>query len=220
MNHASRVITSTRQEQQEQYGHLAYQGAIDTGDGARFSVICPGVNLPIFDAGVRGPDDERIATYLEQVLARVIAEERRGLPLVICSCRLEAKKNHMGLVLALSRSTELRDTANLLLVVHGLEDFRHGMGLLPEEQLIMDGIIDTCEATGLFGMVAGCSLENQHELAAVYRHLAKRRSVFALTALYEPFGLAPLEAIAAGLPACVTRFGGASEHRVSRYRGA
>lgn len=211
MNHASRVITSTCQEQHEQYGHLAYQGAIDTGDDARFSVIPPGVNLLIFDAGVRGPDDERIATYLEQVLTRDIAEERRGLPLVICSSRLEAKKNHMGLVLAFARCGELQDSANLLLVVHGLEDLRHGMGILPEEQPIMDGIIATCEATGLWGMVAGCSLENQHELAAAYRHLAKRRSVFALPALYEPFGLAPLEAIAAGLPACVTRFGGPSE---------
>jgi fructokinase len=35
--------------------------------------------------------------------------------------------------------------------------------------------------------------------------------VFALTALYEPFGLAPLEAMAAGLPAVVTKFGGPSE---------
>ncbi|HET7272673.1 MAG TPA: PfkB family carbohydrate kinase, partial [Rubrobacter sp.] len=31
------------------------------------------------------------------------------------------------------------------------------------------------------------------------------------TALYEPFGLAPLEAMAAGLPAVVTKFGGPSE---------
>jgi sucrose-phosphate synthase len=211
MNHAARVITSTRQEQQEQYGHLAYQDAIDTVDAARFSVIPPGVNLHIFDAGVRGPDDERIATHLEQVLARDIDEERRGLPLVICSSRLEAKKNHVGLVLAFARSAGLQDAANLLLVVHGLEDLRHGMGLSPEEQPIMDSIVTTCEAAGLWGKVAGCSLENQHELAAAYRHLEKRHSVFALPALYEPFGLAPLEAIAAGLPACVTRFGGPSE---------
>lgn len=211
MNHAARVITSTRQEQHEQYGHLAYQGAIVTGDAARFSVIPPGVNLHIFDAGVHGPDDERIATHLEKVLARDIAEERRGLPLVICSSRLEAKKNHTGLVLAFAHSAKLQAAANLLLVVHGLEDLHHGMGLSPEEQPIMDKVVATCEAAGLWGKAAGCSLESQTELAAAYRHLAKRRSVFALPALYEPFGLAPLEAIAAGLPACVTRFGGPSE---------
>ncbi|MBE9473116.1 MAG: glycosyltransferase, partial [Chloroflexi bacterium] len=43
------------------------------------------------------------------------------------------------------------------------------------------------------------------------RYLVACRSVFALTTHYEPFGLAPLEAMAAGLPAVVTRNGGPSE---------
>ncbi|MGD2075812.1 MAG: glycosyltransferase [Gammaproteobacteria bacterium] len=211
MNHAARVITSTRQEQHEQYGHLAYEGAVDIVQTSRFSVIPPGVNLHIFDAGVHGPDDERIGPHLEQILKRDIAEERRGLPLVICSSRLEAKKNHVGLVLAFARSAELQAAANLFLVVHGVEDIRRGMSLSVEEQPIMDKVVATCEASRLWGKVAGCSLANQTELAAAYRHLSKRHSAFALPALYEPFGLAPLEAIAAGLPACVTRAGGPSE---------
>lgn len=211
MNRAACVITSTRQEQEEQYGHLTYEGAVDTGDLARFAVIPPGVNLHIFDAGVHGPHDERIAGHLEQILARDIAEERRQLPVVICSSRLEAKKNHVGLVLAFAHSLELQEAANLLLVVHGLENLRQGMGLSDDEQVIMDEVVATCDVAGLWGKVAGCSLENQHELAAAYRHLAQRRSVFALPALYEPFGLAPLEAIAAGVPACVTHCGGPSE---------
>jgi sucrose-phosphate synthase len=41
--------------------------------------------------------------------------------------------------------------------------------------------------------------------------MVKRRSVFALTALYEPFGLAPLEAAVAGLPVVATKNGGPSE---------
>ncbi len=68
-----------------------------------------------------------------------------------------------------------------------------------------------CEAHDLWGKVSAFSLASQNELAAAYRHLSARRSVFALTALYEPFGLAPLEAMAAGLPAAVTRNGGPSE---------
>ncbi len=211
MNHAARVITSTRQEQREQYGHLAYEGAVDTSAANHFAVIPPGVNLHIFDAGIQGPDDERIATHLEQILAREISEERRGLPLVICSSRLEAKKNHVGLVLAFAHSLALQAAANLLLVVHGLEDIHHGMGLSAEEQPIMDKVVAACETANLWGKVASCSLATQTELAAAYRHLSKRRSVFALPALYEPFGLAPLEAIAAGLPACVTCSGGPSE---------
>ena len=35
--------------------------------------------------------------------------------------------------------------------------------------------------------------------------------MFALTALYEPFGLAPLEAMASGRPAVVTKNGGPAE---------
>ncbi|MCL7454734.1 MAG: glycosyltransferase, partial [Anaerolineae bacterium] len=63
----------------------------------------------------------------------------------------------------------------------------------------------------LWGKVSAFSLNSQQELASAYRYLSKRRSVFALTALYEPFGLAPLEAMAAGLPAIVTQNGGPSE---------
>lgn len=56
------------------------------------------------------------------------------------------------------------------------------------------------------------AIQGQPALAAAYRFLAQRPgSLFALTALYEPFGLAPLEAAAAGLPLVVTRNGGPSE---------
>jgi sucrose-phosphate synthase len=63
----------------------------------------------------------------------------------------------------------------------------------------------------LWGKIATFALRGQPALAATYRFLAKRGSVFALTALYEPFGLAPLEAAAAGLPVVVTQNGGPSE---------
>ena len=40
---------------------------------------------------------------------------------------------------------------------------------------------------------------------------AAKGSVFALTSLYEPFGLAPIEAVAAGLAAVATNKGGPAE---------
>ena len=64
---------------------------------------------------------------------------------------------------------------------------------------------------GLLGKISLFSLDSQDELAAAYRFLAESRSVFALTTYYEPFGLAPLEAMAAGLPAVVTKNGGPTE---------
>ncbi|MFQ5578081.1 MAG: glycosyltransferase, partial [Anaerolineae bacterium] len=60
---------------------------------------------------------------------------------------------------------------------------------------------------------------NQAELAAAYRVAAGRRSVFALTAHHEPFGLAPLEAMSCGLPAIVTRNGGPAESLFDRRTG-
>ena len=88
---------------------------------------------------------------------------------------------------------------------------RNREGLDATESAVLDEIVAVCDAHSLWGKVSAFSLGSQQELAAAYRHLRARRSVFSLTALYEPFGLAPLEAMAAGLPAAVTRNGGPSE---------
>jgi sucrose-phosphate synthase len=211
MSHASRIITSTKQERREQYGHPAYHGAIDPNDDGRFAVIPPGVNLRIFDADVQGPDDDRIGPFVEAMLARDIAPDRRDRPVVVCSSRLDPKKNHIGLVQAFAHSRQLQTAANLLIAVRGAEDIHSRAGFTATEQAVLDEIVTVCDRHDLWGKISAFSLESQGELAAAYRHLSARRSVFALTALYEPFGLAPLEAMAAGLPAAVTRQGGPSE---------
>ena len=55
------------------------------------------------------------------------------------------------------------------------------------------------------------NISSQRELAATYRYFARRGSVFALTSLYEPFGLAPIEAAATGLVPVVTKNGGPAD---------
>jgi sucrose-phosphate synthase len=208
----------------EQYGHAAYHGAVSPRDDRKFAVVPPGVNLRIFDASVRGPDDGRISSYLDRMLARDMPPERRNLPAVICSSRLDPKKNHTALVRAFALSGDLRSAANLLIVVRGAPELesaeavlRSRKGLDATESAVLDKIVEVCETHHLWGTVSAFSLASQNELAAAYRHLSQLHSVFALTALYEPFGLAPLEAIAAGLPAVVTQNGGPSE---SLYDGA
>lgn len=211
MSHAGRVVTSTRQERFEQYAHSAYRGAIDPADDARFAVIPPGVNLRIFDADRLGPHDAQIADYLERMIARDIDADRASFPAVIASSRLDPKKNLEGLVRAFATSQELQAKANLLLVARGVKDARSREGLTKTEAKVLDAIQALADEAGLWGKLSVFSLESQDELAAAYRHLRARRSIFALAALYEPFGLAPLEAMAAGLPAVVTRNGGPSE---------
>jgi sucrose-phosphate synthase len=211
MNHAGRIITSTTQERMEQYGHPAYRGAADPRDDGHFAVIPPGVNLQVFSPEP-GTQDIAIEGRLQAALDSDIDEERRGLPLVVASSRLDRKKNHMGLVQAFAASQSLQASANLALVVRGLDDPLHDYGSLSqEERAIMDEITSSLTEHGLWGQVTAFPLNSQQELAAAYRRLADRGSVFALTALYEPFGLAPLEAMSCGLPAVVTQNGGPSE---------
>ena len=66
-------------------------------------------------------------------------------------------------------------------------------------------------AAGLREKVDFLNIKSQAELAATYRYLAHLQSVFVLTAFYEPFGLAPIEAAACGLACVATKNGGPSE---------
>ena len=218
MSHAARIITSTRQERIEQYGHRAYHGAVDPGDDRRFAVIPPGVNRRIFSPEP-GEADAPVGARIDEALDRDIDAERVDLPIVLASSRLDEKKNHIGLVRAFVESRELRSHANLAIVVRGLEDPLHRYSELSAgEHAIMDEITGLLSRAELWGSVTAFPLNSQSELAGAYRNLAERRSVFALTALYEPFGLAPLEAMSCGLPAVVTKNGGPSESMLDGER--
>ncbi len=218
MTFASRIITSTNQERLEQYGHKAYHGAIDSSDASHFSVIPPGVNRRIFNPEPTEVD-VLIAKRMDAAFQRDISTDRLELPIVLASSRLDAKKNHIGLVKAFAESTELQEAANLAIAIRGLEDpLRHYDDLSGEEKPIMDEIINLINKHNLWGKTTAFPLNGQDELAAAYRQLAIKHSVFALTALYEPFGLAPLEAMSCGLPAVVTKNGGPSESMIEGDR--
>ncbi len=211
MNHAGRIITSTMQERLQQYGHPAYRGAIDPGAADRFAVISPGVNLGLFNPDPSS-QDEPVRRRIDAAIERDISETRRDYPAVIASSRLDEKKNHMGLVRAFAASPDLQAAANLLLVIRGASDPLRAPGdLSPGERAIMEQVTAHMDTHHLWGVVGAFPLNSQAELAAGYRYLAERGSIFALTAFYEPFGLAPLEAMSCGLPAVVTKNGGPSE---------
>lgn len=212
MNHAARIITSTRQEQLEQYGHPAYHGAIDpVADDDHFAVIPPGVNRRVFSPEP-GEADARVSARIDAALARDVPEDRRNLPLVVCSSRLDQKKNHLGLVKAFVESQQLCELANLAIAIRGLDNpLQQRDQLKGEERAILDDVARLLAEHNLWHVITSFSLNSQAELAAAYRVTAARRSVFSLTATYEPFGLAPLEAMSCGLPAVVTKNGGPSE---------
>lgn len=250
MARASRIITSTDQEREEQYAHAAYGGAVDMAREreAKFAVIPPGVNTSVFgrdaldkrrggdngdggggddhddgDASEAAETERQVRARIDAVIARDITRDvsRRHLPIVMLSSRLERKKNHIDVVRAFALDAELRAHANLMIAVRGTEDaLRDRCRAFHGEALqILDEIDATLTVHNLHHQcVITVELRSQRELAAAYRYLAGHyRGVFCLSAVYEPFGLAPLEAMAAGMPAVVTRHGGPSESLRDRY---
>lgn len=212
MNRAGKVITSTREERFEQYGHPAYRAAVDPDDDGKFAVIPPGVNLSVFDTSSRNDREGATAAFLETVIARDIDAERRDLPVILLSSRVDHKKNHIALLRAFAGHPELQARANVGIVVRGADNaLLQRSRFTGEARDLLDQMAVLCDEAGLWGKVSAFPLEGQAELAAAYRTLTGRHSLFCLPAFHEPFGLAPLEAMAAGLPAVVTKNGGPSE---------
>ncbi|MDX1697894.1 MAG: glycosyltransferase, partial [Thiohalobacterales bacterium] len=205
MQHAFRIITSTRQERLDQYGHALYSGAVDVHDDTRFAVIPPGVNGRLFSRQA-GPLDDEVHDELQQQVGR-----HEG-PYIIASSRLDEKKNILGIAQAYAQSGELQRQARLGIFLRGLEDPFADISALPEgEQAVLRPILDTILEAGLRDRVDFFDIRSQQALASAYRYFAERGSVFALTAFYEPFGLAPIEAAACGLAVVATRNGGPTE---------
>jgi sucrose-phosphate synthase len=214
MNRSAVNITSTQQERFEQYSHHAYRDAVDVDNNNCFAVIPPGVDSSIFGGDTRSQNEEATYQLIQERLARDIAESRRDLPAILASSRLAPKKNILGLVQAFAMSPTLQERANLVLLTGGLDDpLREEANNDLAEQAVLSPIREVVQENNLWGKISafGLSDQGQESLAATYRFMARRRSVFALTALYEPFGLAPLEAAAAGLPVVATQNGGPSE---------
>ena len=212
INRSAVNVTSTSQERCNQYTHNAYRGAVDPTDDARFAVVPPGVAMHVFARSSRYADEEGVHDRVRASLARDLAPERVGLPCVVASSRFDPKKNHLALVEAFAASPALRESANLVILTGNLEDpLTDYRAAGPGERAVLDGLMEVMDRAGLHGEVSMFAVRGQDELAAAYRFFSGLRSVFALTALYEPFGLAPLEAMAAGLPAVVTKNGGPAE---------
>jgi sucrose-phosphate synthase len=189
----------------EQYAHPLYQSAVDVHDDRKFSVIPPGVNTRIFTPQDH-EDDEAI---YRDITAKL---QHRTKPCIIVSSRFDEKKNHLGVVKAYALSQELQAKANLGIFIRGIEDpFSELERLAQADQKILRPILEIIEQQHLKQKVFFLNIRSQQELAATYRYFAKRGAVFALTAFYEPFGLAPIEAAACGLAVVATQNGGPAE---------
>jgi len=174
-------------------------------DDDKFTAIPPGVNARIFN--LKG-------SSRDMPVHDLITEKTGGdnKPFIVLSSRLVKKKNHIGTVKAFASSGKLRDICNLAILIRGLDDpYSEIHKLHKDEQVLLRPVLEYIEREKIRDKVFFFNIKSQHELAATYRYFAKRGSVFSLTAFYEPFGLAPVEAAACGLAVVATKNGGQSE---------
>lgn len=210
MKYSAFNVVSTDMERREQYAHRLYRGAIDTED-AKFKVIPPGVNPAVFNAN-ESESDDRILERMTRVLKRYTDPQRYLLPSIVLSSRIDPKKNHLSALKAYASSEYLKENANFVIVVRGMENVYSEYVRLPaHERGVMEEIVALVRNEKLEDRVFFFNADGQSELASLYRVLARTGSIFSNPALYEPFGLSIVEAMACGLPVAATKNGGPSE---------
>ncbi len=202
MQYADTIITSTAMERYKQYSHPLYSGAVNVEETGKFAVIPPGVNINLFNQIV----DEKDRALFRRIEKEGVETKK---PCIILSSRLDDKKNHISAVRAYARSKALQQKASLGIFIRGMKNPYEEVGKLPEKEgVILQSIIDEIDKYQLRDKVFFLDLASQKELAGAYKYFALKHSVFVLTAFYEPFGLAPIEAGACGLVPVTTKNGG------------
>ena len=193
---AERVITSTQQEVQEQYGlYNHYQPE-------HMRVIPPGTDLQQFHP----PTGDEASHPMAAELARFLASPHK--PMILALSRPDPRKNIAELVCAYGESPELQQQANLIIIAGNRDDIRD---LDTGAQEVLNDILLTVDQYDLYGKVAYPKHHQSSDVSALYRLAALSKGVFVNPALTEPFGLTLIEAAASGLPIVATDDGGPTD---------
>lgn len=190
---AERVITSTQQEIEQQYG------LYDFYQPERMRVIPPGTDLEKFFPARGDEKHSEIATELSRFL------NQPGKPIILALSRPDPRKNIVALIEAYGESPQLQQAANLVIVAgnrNDIQDMENG------SRNVLNDILLAIDKYDLYGKVAYPKHHKPEEVAVFYRLAAALHGVFVNPALTEPFGLTLIEAAACGLPIVATEDGG------------
>ena len=204
IQHASMIVTSTRQEVELQYGMYAHP------DPKRFRVIPPGTDTSRFSPPGRRP----IADSVEHSIARFLENPKK--PMILCICRPEMRKNIKGLITAYGNHPALQKRANLVLVAGSRDNIRD---LEKSQAAVLNELLLDIDTYDLWGKVAIPKSHAQEEVPELYRLAAKSRGIFINAAFTEPFGLTLLEAAACGLPVIAPDDGGPRDILANCHHG-
>ncbi|KAL9275035.1 putative sucrose-phosphate synthase 2 [Drosera capensis] len=228
---AELVITSTRQEIDEQWGQ--YDG-FDVNiekvlrARARRGVSCHGRYMPrmvVIPPGmdfsnVVIPEDAHEADEIlplansegssPKALPAIWSEVMRFFtnphkPMILALSRPDPKKNITTLVKAFGECRSLRELANLTLIMGNRDDIDE---MSAGNASVLTTVLKMIDKYDLYGQVAYPKHHKQSDVPEIYRLAEKTKGVFINPALVEPFGLTLIEAAAHGLPVVATKNGG------------
>ncbi|KAI3850375.1 hypothetical protein MKW92_005395 [Papaver armeniacum] len=133
-------------------------------------------------------------------------------PMILALARPDPKKNITTLVKAFGECHQLRELANLTLIMGN----REGIDEMPGYNAsVLISVLKLIDNYDLYGHIAYPKHHKQPDVPDIYRLAAKTKGVFINPAYIEPFGLTLIEAAAYGLPIVATINGGPVDiHRV------
>lgn len=232
---ADMVVTSTRQEIEEQWG--LYDGFDVRLERKlrvrrRRGVSCLGRYMPRMVVIPPGMDFSNVSTQNladgDGDLSSLISFDRtqgksakRDLPpiwseimrfftnphkpMILALSRPDPKKNVTTLLKAFGECPPLRELANLTLILGNRDDIEEMSG---SSAAVLATVLKLIDRYDLYGQVAYPKHHKQCDVPQIYRLAAKTKGVFINPALVEPFGLTLIEATAYGLPVVATKNGG------------
>lgn len=230
MNTSDFIITSTYQEiagnqqsigQYESYEFFTLPGLYRVVNGIdvydpKFNIVSPGadgtVYFPYTYQQQRLPE---LHGEIEKLLFGNSGENSCGelaetdKPIIFTMARLDRIKNLTSLVEWYGKSPQLQTAANLFVIAGhvNIEDStddeeRHQIGVM----------YDLLSRYQLGEKVRWVGKHLDKRLSGeLYRYIADKQGIFVQPALFEPFGLTVIEAMASGLPTFATCYGGPLE---------
>jgi len=190
---AERVITSTRQEIQEQYE------LYDHYQPEQMRVVPPGTDLQCFTP----PKGDEFSSAMYGEISRFLRQPDK--PMILALSRADRRKNIGALVDAYGNSPQLQTLANLVIVAGNRDDIDELEGGAQE---FFRELLIAVDRYDLYGKVALPKHHQRDEVSLFYRMATASGGVFVNPALTEPFGLTLIEAAASGLPIVATEDGG------------
>ncbi|CAI5457682.1 unnamed protein product [Closterium sp. Yama58-4] len=216
---AELVVTSTRQEVEEQWGlYDGFDVRLERVLRARqlrgvschgrfmprMAVIPPGMDFSnVVVPDIDGSDSPGPEPPIWAEVRKFWSNPHK--PIILALARPDPKKNLTTLVRAFGECQALRDLANLCLVMGNRDDID---AMSAGNAEVLTTVLKLIDKYDLYGQVAYPKHHKQAEVPDIYALAAKSKGVFVNPALVEPFGLTLIEAAAHGLPMVATKNGG------------